>query len=44
MAVDTIFVYHFVNAGLRIEKFFKKEEATETGSVDFEIGDISTST
>ena len=44
MAVVTMFVYHFVYPDLRVEKFFKKEEATETGSVDFEIGDISTST
>ena len=44
MAVDTMFVYHFVNPDLRIEKFFEKEEATENGRVDFEIGDIGTST
>ena len=37
-------VYHFFNPDLRVEKFFKKEEATENGSIDFEIGDIGTST
>ena len=37
-----MFVYHFVDPDLRIEAFFKKDEAAENGGVDFEIGDMHT--
>ena len=35
-----MFVYHFVDPDLRIEKFFKKDKAPENGGVDVEIGDM----
>ena len=38
-----MFVYHFVDSDLRVEIFLEKEETTENGSIDFEIGDIGTS-
>lgn len=34
-----MFVTHFADPDLMVEIFFKKEEATEKGKVDFEIGD-----
>ena len=43
MVINSTFVYHFVDPDLRIETLFKKDEATENGGVDFEIGDIGTS-
>ena len=36
-------VYHFVDPDMRVDILFKKEEAAENGSVDFEIGDVGTS-
>ena len=38
-----MFIYHFVDPDLRVETFFEKDEAAETGGVHFEIGDIGTS-
>ena len=38
--INSMFVYHFVNPDLRIEKFFKKDKAPENGGVDVEIGDM----
>ena len=35
-----MFVYHFVDLDLRVEAFFKNDEARENGGVDFEIGDV----
>ena len=42
MVIDSTFAYHFVDLDLRVEIFFDKERLTENGSVDFEIGDVST--
>ena len=39
-----MFVDHFGDPDLRVETFFKKERAAENGTVNFEIGDIGTST
>ena len=39
-----MFVYHFVDPDLRVEIFFEKEGPAETEDIDFEIGDIETST
>ena len=39
-----MFVYHFVDPGLRIEVFFEKEGPAGNECVDFEIGDKGTST
>ena len=36
--------YYFIDLKLRVETFFKKEGAAETEGVNFEIGDIGTST
>ena len=38
-----MFVYHFVDPDLRVETFFKKDEAAENGGIDFKIGDVGTS-
>ena len=42
--MDSIFLYHFLDFDLRTEIFFEKEGEAETEVVDFEIGDIGTST
>ena len=39
-----MFVYHFVHPNLRLEIFFEKEGAPGKEEVDFEIGDMGTST
>ena len=39
-----MFIYHFVDPDLRVEIFFKKDETAENGGVDFELGEIGTST
>ena len=39
-----MFVYHFIDPDLMVEIFFEKERAAENGGVEFEIGDIDTST
>ena len=38
-----MFVYHFVDPDLMVEIIFRKEQTTENGRIDFEIGVISTS-
>ena len=43
MVIGSVFVFHFVDPDLWIEKFFEKDEAVENGGVDFEIGDVGTS-
>ena len=43
MIIDSIFVYHFVDADLSVGTFFKKDEAAENGGIDFEIRDIGIS-
>ena len=43
MVINSMFIYHFVGPDLRVETFFKKDEAAENGCVDFEAGDIGTS-
>ena len=43
MVIDSMFVYYFLDPGLRVEIFLEKKRAVENGGVDFEIGDISTS-
>ena len=43
IAINSMFIYHFVDPDLRVETFFKKDQAAENGGVDFEIGDIGTS-
>ena len=40
MIIKSMFVYHFVDLDLRVETFFKNDEARENGGVEFEIGDI----
>ena len=35
-----MFVYHFVDPDLRVETFFKRDEAAENGGFDLKIGDI----
>ena len=37
-----MFVTHFGDPDLRVEIFFKKEEAAENGDIDFDKGNIST--
>ena len=37
-----MFVTHFADPDLMVEIFFKKEEAAENGSIDFEKGNITT--
>ena len=44
MVIDSMFVHHFVDADLRVETFFETDGAAGNGGVDFEIGDIGTST
>ena len=39
-----MFVYHFVDPDLKVEIFFEKEGAAENVGINFEIGDINTST
>ena len=39
-----MFVHHFVDSGLRVEIIFRKERAAANRGIDFEIGDIGTST
>ena len=36
-------VYHFVDPDLRVDTFFKKDEAAENEGTDYKIGDIGTS-
>ena len=43
MVIDSMFIYHFVDPDLRVERIFRKEGATENGESDFEIVDIDTS-
>ena len=43
VVIKSMSVYHFVDPDMRVDILFKKEEAAESGSVDFEIGDIGTS-
>ena len=43
MVIDSMFVHHFVNPGLRVEIIFRKERTAENGGIDFEIVDIDTS-
>ena len=38
-----MFVYHFVDPDMKVETFSEKDEVAENGGVDFEIGDIGTS-
>ena len=40
MAINSMFVYHFVDHDLRAETFFKRDEAA---GVDFKVGDIDIS-
>ena len=42
--IRSMLVYHFVDSDRKVETFFKKDEPAENGGVDFEIGDIGTST
>ena len=37
--IINMFVYHFIDPDLGVEIPFKKDGATEKGSIDFEIGD-----
>ena len=43
MVIVSKLFHHFVHPDLRVEIFFKKEEATENEGIDFEIGDVRTS-
>ena len=43
MAIDSMFVYHFVDPDLRVEIIFRKERTAENRGIDFEIVDIDTS-
>ena len=43
VVIDSKFVYHFFDPDLRAEIVFRKEGTTESGGIDFEIGDIGTS-
>ena len=43
MVIVSKLFHHFVHPDLRVEIFFKKEEATENEGIDFEIGDGRTS-
>ena len=43
MVIDSMFVYHFVDPGLRIEIIFRKERAGENEGINFEIVDRGTS-
>ena len=43
VVIDSIFVYHFVDPDMRVEIIFRKEETSENGGIDFEIGDTGTS-
>ena len=38
-----MFLYYFVDPDLKVWAFFKKEGAPENAGVDFEVGDIDTS-
>ena len=33
MVIDSMFVYHFVNPGLRVEIIFRKERTAENGGL-----------
>ena len=33
-----MFVYHFVDSDLRVEIIFRKDETSENGGIDFDIG------
>ena len=39
-----MFVYHFVDPDMSVEIIFRKEGTAENEGIDFEIGDIGTST
>ena len=39
-----MFVYHFVDPDLRVDIIFRKEGTAENRGIDYEIGDIGTST
>ena len=43
MVIDSMLVYHFVDPDLRVDTFFKKDEAAENEGTDYKIGDIGTS-
>ena len=43
VVIDTMFVYHFVDPGLRVEITFRKERAGENKGINFEIVDTDTS-
>ena len=43
MVIDSLFVDHFVDPGLKVEVVFRKEGTAGNGGTDFEIGDIGTS-
>ena len=43
MANEAMFAYHFVDYDLGIEIFLEKQERTEKGGIDSEIGDWGTS-
>ena len=38
-----MFVYHFVDPDLKVEVVFRKVGTAENGGINFEIGDIGTS-
>ena len=38
-----MFVYHFVDPDLRVEIILRNKGTAENGGIDFEIGNISTS-
>ena len=43
MVIDSMFLCYFVDPDLKVWAFFKKEGAAENVGVDFEVGDIGTS-
>ena len=43
MVIDSMFVYRFLDLGLRAEIIFRKEETAKNGGINFEIVDIDTS-
>ena len=42
VVINSMVFYNFVDPGLRVEIFFKKEGTAENGNIDFEIGDLGT--
>ena len=42
MVIDSMFVYHFIDPGLKVEIFCKRERTAKIGGVNFENRDIST--